>query len=175
MAKKPQKNLDEIGKKILELIVKKLWMMRLNWLKKTLVRVQSCAWVNAQSKKVQVMSSGSLALDIALGSGGYPKGRIIESMGQSHLVRQRLPFMQLRKHKKKVVLLPLSMRNMPLIQLMLRPLVSTLTNCSCPNQTQESKVLRLQEIDWFRCCRSCRGRLSCSPCPSCGNWWRYRW
>ena len=25
-------------------------------------------------QKVQVMSSGSLALDIALGSGGYPKG-----------------------------------------------------------------------------------------------------
>ena len=96
-------------------------------------------------QKVQVMSSGSLALDIALGSGGYPKGRIIEIYGQSHLVRQRLPFMQLPKHKKKVGLLPLSMRNMPLIQLMLRPLVSTLTNCSCLNQTQESKVLRLQE------------------------------
>mgnify|MGYP000186406070 CR=1 FL=1 len=29
-------------------------------------------------QKVQVMSSGSLALDIALGAGGYPKGRIIE-------------------------------------------------------------------------------------------------
>ena len=27
------------------------------------------------------MSSGSLALDIALGSGGYPKGRIIEIYG----------------------------------------------------------------------------------------------
>ena len=32
-------------------------------------------------QKVQVMSSGSLALDIALGSGGYPKGRIIEIYG----------------------------------------------------------------------------------------------
>ena len=31
-------------------------------------------------QKVQVMSSGSLALDIALGSGGYPKGRIIENL-----------------------------------------------------------------------------------------------
>ena len=28
-----------------------------------------------------MMSSGSLALDIALGSGGYPKGRIIEIYG----------------------------------------------------------------------------------------------
>ncbi|MGT2750137.1 recombinase RecA [Streptococcus orisasini] len=32
-------------------------------------------------QKVQVMSSGSLALDIALGVGGYPKGRIIEIYG----------------------------------------------------------------------------------------------
>ncbi|CKV26849.1 Uncharacterised protein [Mycobacterium tuberculosis] len=53
--------------------------------------------------------------------------------------------MQLHKRKKKVGLLPLSMRNMPLIQLMLRPLVSILTNCSCLNQTQESKVLKLRE------------------------------
>ena len=52
---------------------------------------------------------------------------------------------QLHKRKKRVVLQPLSMRSMPSIQLMLRPLVSTLTNCSCHNQTQESKVLRLQE------------------------------
>ena len=32
-------------------------------------------------QKVQVMISGSLALDIALGAGGYPKGRIIEIYG----------------------------------------------------------------------------------------------
>ncbi|MCC9826484.1 recombinase RecA [Streptococcus agalactiae] len=32
-------------------------------------------------QKVQVMSSGSLALDIALGAGGYPKGRLVEIYG----------------------------------------------------------------------------------------------
>ncbi|MBJ8326289.1 recombinase RecA [Streptococcus pacificus] len=32
-------------------------------------------------QKVQIMSSGSLALDIALGVGGYPKGRIVEIFG----------------------------------------------------------------------------------------------
>ena len=31
--------------------------------------------------KVEVSSSGSLSLDIALGVGGYPKGRIIEIYG----------------------------------------------------------------------------------------------
>ncbi|GAB7391151.1 hypothetical protein LGFR6_17740 [Lactococcus garvieae] len=33
------------------------------------------------NQEVQVISSGSLALDIALGAGGYPKGRIIEIFG----------------------------------------------------------------------------------------------
>lgn len=32
-------------------------------------------------KDIDVVSSGSLALDIALGVGGYPKGRIIEIYG----------------------------------------------------------------------------------------------
>ena len=34
-----------------------------------------------ENKKVDVCSSGSIALDIALGAGGYPKGRIIEIFG----------------------------------------------------------------------------------------------
>ncbi|MFX3657519.1 DNA recombination/repair protein RecA, partial [Streptococcus suis] len=33
------------------------------------------------NQKVSVVSSGSLALDIALGAGGYPKGRIVEIYG----------------------------------------------------------------------------------------------
>ena len=32
-------------------------------------------------KKIEVISSGSIALDKALGVGGYPKGRIIEIYG----------------------------------------------------------------------------------------------
>jgi recombination protein RecA len=35
----------------------------------------------AANQKVSVISSGSLALDIALGAGGYPKGRIVEIYG----------------------------------------------------------------------------------------------
>ena len=72
-------------------------------------------------QKVQVMSSGSLALDIALGAGGYPKGRISKFTDQNHQVKQLLPFMQLLRHKKKVELLPLSMQNMPLTLLMRQP------------------------------------------------------
>ena len=34
-----------------------------------------------EHKEIEVTSSGSIALDIALGVGGYPKGRIIEIFG----------------------------------------------------------------------------------------------
>ena len=46
-----------------------------------------------EHQKIDVVSSGSLGLDIALGIGGYPKGRIIEIY---------LPFMLLQKYKSKV-------------------------------------------------------------------------
>ena len=36
---------------------------------------------NQQCIKVEVVSSGSLALDVALGIGGYPRGRIVEIFG----------------------------------------------------------------------------------------------
>ena len=53
-------------------------------------------------KDIDVVSSGSLALDIALGVGGYPKGRIIEIYGQSLVVKLLLHCMQLLKYKKQV-------------------------------------------------------------------------
>lgn len=34
-----------------------------------------------EHKEIEVSPSGSLSLDIALGAGGYPKGRIIEIYG----------------------------------------------------------------------------------------------
>ena len=61
-----------------------------------------------EHKEVEVCPSGSLSLDIALGVGGYPKGRIIEifgpesSMGQNLQVRQHSHYMQLLKYKSKV-------------------------------------------------------------------------
>ncbi|HBI02743.1 MAG TPA: DNA recombination/repair protein RecA, partial [Paenibacillaceae bacterium] len=35
----------------------------------------------AEAHQVSTVSSGSIALDIALGVGGYPRGRIIEIYG----------------------------------------------------------------------------------------------
>ena len=63
-------------------------------------------------QKVQVMSSGSLALDIALGAGGYPKGRIIEIYGPESSGKTTVAFMQLLRLKKKVASQLLSMPSM---------------------------------------------------------------
>ena len=80
MAKKVKKNLDDITKKFGDEREKALndalKIIENDFGKGALMRLGDKA-----EQKVQVMSSGSLALDIALGVGGYPKGRIIEIYG----------------------------------------------------------------------------------------------
>ncbi len=143
MAKKPKK-LDEISKKFgaerEKALNDALKLIEKDFGKGSIMRLGERA-----EQKVQVMSSGSLALDIALGSGGYPKGRIIEIYGPESSGKTTVALHAVAQAQKKVGLQLLSMRSMPLIPLMLRLLGSTLTNCSCLNQTQESKVLKLQE------------------------------
>lgn len=80
MAKKPAKKLDEITKKFgderKKALDDALKIIEKDFGKGAIMRLGEHA-----EQKVQVMSSGSLALDIALGAGGYPKGRIIEIYG----------------------------------------------------------------------------------------------
>ena len=54
-------------------------------------------------QEIEVIPTGSLTLDIALGIKGLPKGRIIEVYGQNLQVKQLWLFMLLQKHRKKVV------------------------------------------------------------------------
>lgn len=61
---------------------------------------------------VQAIHSGSIALDLAMGIGGYPKGRVIEIFGMNHQEKQPSQFMQSLKHKKLEELPLLLMRNM---------------------------------------------------------------
>ena len=80
MAKKPAKKLEEITKKFgderKKALDDALKVIEKDFGKGAVMRLGERA-----EQKVQVMSSGSLSIDIALGAGGYPKGRIIEIYG----------------------------------------------------------------------------------------------
>lgn len=55
-----------------------------------------------EERKIDVCSSGSLSLDIALGAGGYPRVELLKYMDQNHQEKRHLLCMQLLKYKKKV-------------------------------------------------------------------------
>lgn len=80
MAKKPAKKLEEITKKFGD-ERKKALDDALKAIEKDFGKGAVMRLGERAEQKVQVMSSGSLALDIALGAGGYPKGRIVEIYG----------------------------------------------------------------------------------------------
>lgn len=94
---------------------------------------------------VSTIPTGSLALDIALGVGGYPRGRVIEIYGLKVPVKQRLPCMRLRKSRHRADRLPLLMRNTHLTRFMPKSSVSTLMNCSCPSRIRANRRWKLQK------------------------------
>ena len=63
-------------------------------------------------QQISTIPSGSLALDVALGVGGYPRGRIVEVYGQKVLVKPQLLYTQSLKFKKVAEQQPLLMQNM---------------------------------------------------------------
>lgn len=66
--------------------------------------------------KVEASSSGSLALDIALGINGYPKGRIMEVYGPESSGKTTVSLHAIAEVQKMEVELPLLMLNTHLIQ-----------------------------------------------------------
>lgn len=56
---------------------------------------------NSANMNVETVPTGSLSLDIALGLGGLPKGRIIEVYGPGHQVRQRLHSTVLQRYRSE--------------------------------------------------------------------------
>jgi len=71
----------------------------------------------------EVIPTGSIALDLALGIGGLPRGRVVEITDLNQAVKQLLHYMQLQMLKKLAESRPSSMQNMHLIQSMQNVLV----------------------------------------------------
>ena len=67
---------------------------------------------------VQAISTGSLGLDIGLGIGGFPKGRIVEVYGPESSGKTTLALHAVAEAQKTVGHVPLSMLNMHLTQYM---------------------------------------------------------
>ncbi len=64
-----------------------------------------------QVVEVQTVSTGSLGLDIALGIGGLPRGRIVEIYGPESSARRRSPCTRSPRPRRRVVSAPSSMRS----------------------------------------------------------------
>lgn len=62
-------------------------------------------------EQVEVIPTGSIGLNVALGVGGYPRGRIIEIYGRNLPVRPRWQSMPSPKHKRQAASQHSSMRN----------------------------------------------------------------
>ena len=62
-------------------IRKRPWRQPCSRSKRISARAVSCAWGIRRSMNVEAIPTGSLALDLALGIGGVPRGRIIEIYG----------------------------------------------------------------------------------------------
>ena len=66
------------------------------------------------AENIEVISTGSIGLDVALGVGGFPKGRIIEIYGPEASGKTTLAIQPLPKRKKTAVSPPLLTPNMRL-------------------------------------------------------------
>ena len=72
----------------------------------------------ADRMNVEVISSGSLAIDLAVGVGGFPRGRVIEIYGPESSGKTTVALHAVAEAQNKVALLHLLMRNMRWTQFM---------------------------------------------------------
>ena len=79
--------------------------------------------------EIEATSTGSLGLDIALGIGGLPKGRVVEIYGPESSGKTTLTLHVVAEEQKKGASAPSSMPNMRWIRFMPRSWASIWTSC----------------------------------------------
>ena len=72
----------------------------------------------AAQVSVETIPTGSLSLDIALGLGGVPRGRVVEIYGPESSGKTTVALHMIQKFRKEAGLQGLLMLNMPLIRFM---------------------------------------------------------
>ena len=91
---------------------------------------------------VEVIHTGSISLDYALGVGGYPRGRIIEIYGPESSGKTTLAIHAIAEAQKEGGIAASLMQSMPLTASMRPSWVWTWTTCSSHNPTTESRHWR---------------------------------
>ena len=95
-------------------------------------------------RTIEVTPTGSISLDIALGVGGVPKGRIIEIYGPESSGKTTVALHMVAEVQKRAGLQDLLMQSMPLIRSMQRISGLTLITFISLSQIQESRDLKSQ-------------------------------
>lgn len=99
----------------------------------------------ADKMNLEVISSGSLAVDLAVGVGGYPRGRVIEIYGPESSGKTTLALHAIASAQKNGGIAASSMPNTPSIRSMPATLASTPTNCSFPSRITANRPLKSQK------------------------------
>lgn len=73
---------------------------------------------DTRSVAVDVISTGSFGLDLALGVGGFPRGRIVEIYGPESSGKTTIALHTIAEAQKRAAFAPLLMRNTRLINCM---------------------------------------------------------
>ena len=94
-------------------------------------------------ENVEVIPTGSIGLNAALGVGGYPKGRIIEIYGPESSGKTTLAIHAIAECQKAVALLPSLTQSMPSTVSMPRNWASILTTSTSRSPTMVNRRWRL--------------------------------
>ena len=70
-------------------------------LKSSSARAPSCAWAKAGVADIQVVSTRSLGIDVALGVGGLPRGRVVEIYGPESSGKTTLTLVVIAEMQKR--------------------------------------------------------------------------